>query len=52
MGTTDEQYVKYFIEIQNKKLGWYWYWLNFPNSAIPIQNQNNQNPLQKTFQPK
>ena len=40
---TDEQYVLYCIEIPYQKLGLYWYWLIFQNSAIPIPNQYHNN---------
>ena len=39
---TDEQYILYCIEIPYQKLGLYWYWLIFQNSAIPIPNQYQQ----------
>ena len=39
---TDEQYVFYCIEIPYQKLGLYWYWMIFQNSAIPIPNQYQQ----------
>jgi hypothetical protein len=32
----------YCIEIPYQKLGLYWYWLIFQNSAIPIPNQYKQ----------
>jgi hypothetical protein len=47
---TDEQYVVYLIEIPYQKLGLYWYWLIFQNSAIPITNQYQQKyQIEKTF---